>query len=203
MIKYANRSMDGLLSRYEETLGHAGMQNSMIECLNVILNPDQINDFLQSTVVDAGIKSYAWITGQFISKLIQNSYDAGNNGFSIDTHATGPLDILGEKLSGRPDERIKLQVEGNVGDLFGSMAKHLCSTVNGNTGNFCASYVKDSEIEVNGRFGHGLGLCSNMSVFKTQRKENLGLLGKDISKYQGNKAYFVHGDGVEELVWLR
>ena len=48
-----------------------------------VLTPTKINLFLQSTITSEHKRNYASFTGLFISRLIQNSYNAGNNNFVL------------------------------------------------------------------------------------------------------------------------
>ncbi|MFH1637492.1 MAG: hypothetical protein ABIB71_03645 [Candidatus Woesearchaeota archaeon] len=193
MIKNEKTSMDGLLSRYEDTLNYSKF---CLQDVDVVLKPEEIDEFLQSTVMHAEERGYSKVTGPFINKLIQNSYDAGHNGFKLDTYAAGPLKCLGERLHGSGSIPLRLEVEGPVGDLFGFFSKNLSLSIKDET-------VREdpSELTPTGIFSSLYG-DSNFPAVITSSMILGGLLSsvvyKNIPRKRLDKEYKMASSGIND-----
>ncbi len=92
------------------------------------LSPKQIQVAFQKCMQD---KLAIPSLGRFASQLIQTSYNAGNNGFTLNT-GDFLFDFIG-RLEGTHERKLNLRVEGNVGDYFGYKSSHLDAKVLGST----------------------------------------------------------------------
>ena len=92
--------------------------------IDYILAPTGINAFLQATIQYETYPRYADNTGLFISRLIQNSYNAGNNDFYLKPPVVKNIDYLGAHLQGTKRRNINLQIDGDVGNSYGLSAKN-------------------------------------------------------------------------------
>jgi len=146
--------LEEVLKQYEDVLDN----NLNLDEVKAILTPEQINTFLQATIPYEAHKNYAENTGYFITKLIQNSYDAGNNGFKLNTNTLPTaINYIGLKLEGKKDKPLELLVEGDVGYLCGYAAKYSTISIAGDAGNWCGAEAKHSKINIAGDAGNWCG----------------------------------------------
>ena len=89
------------------------------------VTPADITAFLQTTIKHEQHNEYCWRTGLFISKLMQNSYEAGHNDFILNTTALKEIHNLGCDLTGTEERLIKLTIIGNTGDWCGWGSRNL------------------------------------------------------------------------------
>ncbi|MFH1637431.1 MAG: hypothetical protein ABIB71_03330 [Candidatus Woesearchaeota archaeon] len=89
------------------------------------LTPDQINSFLQTTTPYDNHKNYCDRTGRFITRLIQNSHDTGNNLFKLETRTLSKgIYFLGYNLQGKGNNLLEIIVDGNAKYWCGVQAKN-------------------------------------------------------------------------------
>ena len=172
--------------------------NYINENVKEILTPSEINAFLQTTTVYEDNKRYSRRTGEFISQLIQNSYDAGHNNFVLNT--TKSMSYVGLELEGCPERMIYIYINGDIGTCCGDKASYSSFIINGNLEIGCGLFANNSTFTINGTFDQSLfGYKATTCSFKTPNKEILDKLLKIISEKEGNKFYFINPDGTEEL----
>ncbi|MBW3015908.1 hypothetical protein KY330_05795 [Candidatus Woesearchaeota archaeon] len=102
-------------------------------------------------------------SAEYISALINTSYEAGNNGFCLTCSGEGHVGIF---LQGKSRRRLKLKIEGDVGIGFGMHTKYCDFIVNGDAGNCLGWYSKRCKFILNGDAGEGFGNFSEHSCFK-------------------------------------
>jgi formylmethanofuran dehydrogenase subunit C len=103
--------------------------NSDIE---TVVLPSQINEFVQNGKIFSEHENYSNIFGIYISKLVKNSYDDGNNDFVLDLENVPLFDHLFLCLKGRGTKNdIDIIVNGNVGSNFAKSSMFLQVTLNG------------------------------------------------------------------------
>jgi len=183
-----------------------------VERIKTVLEPEQINTFLQATIPFETHKNYAENTGYFITKLIQNSYNAGHNRFKLGTKVlTKRIKDIGWQLKGKEGKPLELLVEGdvgnwcgteaeystisiagNAGDWCGAMAKYLSLSIEGDVGNDCCKWIEHSFVIIDGNAGHRLGYGAKGTVFKTPNRETFEELKQYVSRDKKNKIYFIH-----------
>ncbi|MFH1638127.1 MAG: hypothetical protein ABIB71_06900 [Candidatus Woesearchaeota archaeon] len=190
-----------------------------------ILSPEQIQNFLQATRKYEEHKRYSPNTGLFITRLIQNSHDAGDNLFKLETRTLSKrIHFLGYNLQGKGNNLLEIIVDGNAGDSCGLRAKNLrklyiqgdvgddcskCATnidgifIAGYCGEWCGYGAENiREFYLNGNVNvFGCGSKTKNSTFKTPNQETLQLLKKNVPTDKGNKIYFIKENSEEKRIW--
>lgn len=133
-----------------------------------ILNPLQINLALQRMIAygneESEGKGYGHITGLFVSKLIQDSYNNGCNDFTLTTGDSGVYHLCSH-LKGEEDNILNVQVNGNVGKVCGESSQHILLSLFGNAGSFCGSRSKYSTFKLQNDVGQWCAFESQHSDF--------------------------------------
>ena len=182
--------LEGVLESYGSSLKidefHLGYH---LESIDQILTPEKINAFLQTTKIFENDKNYQSYTGKFISKLIQNSYNAGNNNFKLNTKNLKEIHSLGYGLQGIKEKQIKITIEGNTGNWCGEESKHTTFNIKGNTGNWCGWRSKHTTFNIEGNTRNYCGGYSYNSTFNI--KENTG---DSCGHFSNNTTYNIKGN---------
>ena len=179
-IEVAEGRFQGLMGEYERFLDmECGDLDNRLNKITDILTPTDINLFLQTTIRHEQHKNYDWATGHFISELIQNSYDAGHNDFTLSTTALKRIHNLGSYLEGTKKRPLEITIKGNIGYSCGCSAKNAAFNIKGNARDSC-------------------GFCAENSTFKTPNRRTLKKMLKEVS--ESNRIIFIHPDGTEEIV---
>ena len=149
--------------------------DSYIKTIDDILTPLQINGLLSATeMYTRNGGSITHNRGHFISKLIQNSYEAGHNDFFFNTVNSTNVHKLGIRLKGSKETPIRINIEGDVGI-------------------YCGGYSDFVDIKINGNAGHYLGSSTIYSNFEAKNVENL-------CGYCSNRSTIVvHGEFGEDI----
>ncbi|MBI4453658.1 hypothetical protein HY636_03365 [Candidatus Woesearchaeota archaeon] len=114
-----------LFREYERYMSEKGKTQKNLDDMTGVLTPEDINEFLLTTKRFREYNEYSERTGEFITKLIQNSYDAGNNNFGLNTKKLKTsIGGLGRNLQGYPERILSLQIDGDVGDECGFRAAY-------------------------------------------------------------------------------
>ena len=122
-----------------------------------IITSAQIDLVLQRVIQETTTEqTNHYITGVYITHLIQESYTAGNNNFALNTKDT-TIDDLAYRLAGTTENPITLTIQGNIGNDCGSYGEHQTITVQGNTGGWCGWGMKQSHVTINGNTGYNCG----------------------------------------------
>ena len=162
-------SMEQLLDKFKTVLnGNPNNFLGEIKIVDEILPPEEINIFLQQTVNFDRYQHYQNAVGFFTSKLIQNSYNAGNNEFTINTQSyyLRAINFLGFILEGKnKDNLMKLTIEGDVNDHCLREARNVSVQIKGNANKFLGFGTIDSIIVVNYNAGESCGQKSQNSTF--------------------------------------
>ncbi|MFH1637422.1 MAG: hypothetical protein ABIB71_03285 [Candidatus Woesearchaeota archaeon] len=153
---------------------------SAFKGISTILNPEEINSFLQATRDLEDQWNYA-STGFVISSLIQNSYDVGHNNFHIDTSALEKIKFIGSYIKGVEGNPVEIEVNGDLGPATGCDSKHLLLTLNGKAEFWC-------------------GYNTINSIFKTSNEETLKQLKDNVEKDKGNRIYFINEGSSEKEI---
>jgi len=156
----------GLFNQYTGLFGKRGSDPfEELEKITAILTPIQINAVLQATIQHEKRQDYSFNTGLFVSHLIQNSYNHGNNGFTLNTKTLKELHDLGRGLEGTPDKPIELTIIGNTGDHCGSNSKYSSINILGNIGDNCGWAAENSRFNITGNTGDSCGERSVYSIY--------------------------------------
>lgn len=163
------------------------------------LTPSQINRVLQE-IIDRDANVLDEVTGLFLGRLIQVSYDAGYNDFVLTT-GDYRVNYFGRKLEGLPEKKLKMGIQGNVGYGFGVHSQYAAFTVHGSVGEWSASdskfcaltieenveknlgcYSKQNTFIIGGEIGERCGHGSRNSTFITYNKETYKQMKKSVPK---------------------
>ncbi len=131
-----------------------------------VLRPEDIGIFLQFLTRFEERNDYnPEFAGKLVSRLIQNSYEAGHNNFLLNTSTlTRRLKKLGS-VSGTKERPLILQVTGESGAEFGWSAKFANFKIIGNTDGGSGMYAKNSAFHIEGTAGALLGANATDSTF--------------------------------------
>lgn len=148
-----------------------------------VLAPDQINKFLQITLAYKNQVGYHDLTGLFVTKLIQDSHNAGYNNFYLGTSAFKELHWIGAHL-----KRTQLTIKGDVGMHCGSRAKDSIFTITGNVGDCCGVESLGSTFSVAGNVGDRCGTHASRSTFLV-----VGNVGDNCGHMTWNSTFSITG----------
>lgn len=110
-------------------------------------DPQKINSLFQALRAHEEIyKGYCQNAGRFISRIIQNSYEAGYNNFTLN-NTTAIWDI-GEKLKGTQENPIKITIQDGAGHNLFLGAEHLEAHVYGSIANLVLFAAKNCTIHI-------------------------------------------------------
>ncbi len=163
--------LSDLLIKYEEFLSKEINYNNIdwiVQSNTIILNPKEIDDFLQQTILYEKHKNYQTKTGIFISQLIQTSYNAGNNNFELNTKKLKTINRIGAYLIGKEKNPIFIKIEGNTGHRCGSTSSYSTFTIQGNTKNGCGYNSQHNIFNIKGDTGWHYGSSSQNSIFNIE-----------------------------------
>jgi hypothetical protein len=173
---HSGQSVDS--SRTVETVGESYLvrlfkkyEHDETSEVTEVLSPGEIDSllFIAAEIEEEGYDSYQ--TGCLIGLLINNSYNAGNDDFVLNTHSINPeyvkkLSALGALLEGEPDRPINLTINGYGGDYVGDSARHSNITVTDGAGEFLGAHAKGSTFTVHGDTGRTLATCAEDCTFR-------------------------------------
>ena len=150
----------GLFEQYREFLEkdfqsgfNPNARNITFAQVRTVLDPSEINAFLQSTVVSEDHPNYCKNTAIFLSGLIQASYEAGNEFFDLNVESLKLLEGLGVFLCKSEDYPYSVRVKGNVGNYLGINSGSVKFSLDGDTGRYCGSISNGSQFYVSGNGG--------------------------------------------------
>ena len=183
------------------------------ELISDVLSPLQIQGILQSTIAHENHQNYRAVTGIFVTRLIQNSFNAGYNYFvlHVPSEKEHRLHYLGSKLEGRSGQRVSLAVEGDVGMNFCWKTRYCNVVSHGNARLGYGEGAQESRFEHYGNSIYPAKNCTHCefvfhggiecfklgprvtqnTLFKTSNNDTLELLLQTIPHDKGNKIYFI------------
>lgn len=114
-----------------------------------VLSPNQIDLFLQSTMIFEDHQNYVDLTGLFVTKLVQNSYSNGYNDFILNTMNLPALNRLGSYLcAGLERDEPRCIVRGDIGGHCFEAASGIALQLKGDAGTYFGKDLKSSSVEV-------------------------------------------------------
>jgi hypothetical protein len=153
----------------------------------VILNPLEIHCFLKRSLEYSSQKNYSLHLMLFVNHLIQESYDAGHNNFTLDMVSLPKVDHGLRKIKGEKDNLVKFNI---FGDVYFTSCNYVDLSFEGNVNHGC-SLFNNSIVRVNGNVGSTFAFNSRDSIFK---------INGDVSDYFGQQSSdifaFITGDVV-------
>ncbi len=189
-----------LLQKYKKYLDNGYHPQSLFDFLNRLHYVDEmltssgINAFLQTVTIiyqDYG-SDYNRHTGKFISKLIQNSFNAGYNKFSL-SMPTPSFSSVASFLKGRKNEPIELCIQGKVGGNCGRFTEYVNLTVDGDASHLFASQSENCCFTVKGDVGSSCGGSSWLSTFDIH-----GSVRQCLAAKASHSQFIIHGDVGED-----
>ena len=162
-----------------------------------VLTPTQIDLTLQRIIQETQEeKINSNVTGLYITHLIQESYTAGHNNFTLNTKDT-TIDCLAYKLTGTKKQPIDITINGNTGNWCGSNMKQSQVTINGNTEAWCGYNMTQSQVTINGNTGNNCCNYATDSTINTNNKETYEKIKANISKGNTVTLYNAQGNIIE------
>ena len=182
-----------LKKKYEQFLGLDYSRTIWTE-KNVpeIVLPCDINIFLQQTREYEDHANYL-STGFFVSQLIQNSYDAGNNNFELDVNALKPIDNLVSSVSGTKERVVRVVIKGETGIFCGFGAQHSIFTIK-KAGDWYACKVNYSTFIIE-KAGESCGFEAQNSIFKNHNPLRYQRFKISVPQNSGNSLYLLSDTG--------
>lgn len=159
-----------------------------------VLNPAQI-DLLLQHVLSSGEKRLVHFVGSLANRLIQDSYDAGYNSFTLTT-GNFAIHSIGHGLEGSSSRKLEVTVNGNMGSFCGFSSSYASFLIKGDTQGSCAQLSEFSSYFFDGDIGWSCGCHSRKSMFITSNWETYKKLKKTVPKIQpgvlftGNKVKY-------------
>ncbi len=221
------RKYKGFLDRIEKKgsdCSYDDIEHALEIAVKDVLKPKEIDQFLKTTTQYEQHSAYQKLTGTYITRLIQNSYNKGNNNFTIDKTDTGALEyflshaegyeerplnvkIKGDigTFSGLGMQNCNIEVDGNVNKEFAIMSYGCDITIRGDAGNNLGEDAENTTFTVYGSIGKDCGGNQARStigaaqecIFKTPNQETLDTMLEDVE--EGNTIIFIQPDGTEEI----
>lgn len=200
---------DRLLQKYEQLLSlhrftpFEAQEKDLDACIDAIteiLTPLQINSFYQGLVrYEHRGRNHVDGVGLFLSILIQNSYDAGNNDFMMETELSKKPNYLGTSIRGTAERPLILTVHGDVGDGFCSGGEYVHATVPGWGLAFFTDKSQHCRFTIDEYvFLEDWSVYDN--CYRTTDLRTIEILKNNVPKGRNNKIIFIHPEGWEETV---
>lgn len=158
MTCVSNPLMDEVLALYNK---HLNDDSSLFVSLDFeqVLSPEEIRHFLKITKSYSNFRDYNPRTGEFVSRLVQNSYGSGNNHFSFNLEGFEKIKFLFSKLFADYKNPIKIYVKGDCGSFLCDNSININIAIKGNVGNFGMSYSSSIKAAIKGdcevNYGYG------------------------------------------------
>jgi len=180
--------------------------------MDYILTPQEIDNFMK--IASPYGES---LLGVYVSRLINNSFSAGNNDFHLYTKSR--IKRLGHILSGNilPNRELRLNVYGDMGE-WGANSIYKCNlAVEGSVGKYFCSNARLCDVTIYGNVGPDFAHSAEMSTFtilgdmensprcrkchlKTPNKRTFDKLLRWNDTIKRNRISYIHEDGEEESV---
>ncbi|MBI4453217.1 hypothetical protein HY636_01085 [Candidatus Woesearchaeota archaeon] len=181
--------------------------------LTDVLTPTDINALFQIMLYEAEDEpKEKWYNdstseriGLFTAKLIQLSYNDGNNDFVLITKNSPRIIVyIGYNLRGNKERLIKIKIQGDIADLCHNSSycevdvdgDLLYDRVGENRPNYCIFTFKGKIPDYNDNL-----VRSSSNIYKTTNKETLAKLILKVLHDTHSQVVFINPDGIEEAVF--
>jgi len=166
----ASRGLSEVFERFVRIMdGGIDMMGNHVGVIPEVLTPNQINAFLQQTSLYDDYPYYLVSAGVFVSRLIQNSYDSGNNDFMLSMTDLRDIGYLGYWIVGKRENPLEVTIVGDAGRTCGMRAEHSIITVQGSVGDSCGRNSENSIFNITADTAEYCGFQSNKSTFNITR----------------------------------
>lgn len=164
---------------------------SILNDVDDVLTPEEIDAFFCATSVYCDSRYYYDMTGLFLSKLLQNSYDAGNNDFNLNTKAISlSINNVARGIRGKLEEAVRIYITGSAGNMLGSDSTRISVKVSEDVHDQCGCNSIQSFFEIKGDSGWSTGSMSKGSVFNVK-----GVISNDSADGAIGSAFII-GEGI-------
>jgi hypothetical protein len=168
-------------------IGASGVETYK-DTIDFVLSPDEINEFLQKAKdFDAGQWKYKDTTGMYVTRLMQNTLNAGDNFLSLVVPMK--IDCLGFGLK-LNKEAAFIDIIGDLGDSCFTNSYGCFVDVMGNVKNQFARCAKDSRFRVTGNAGYGSAGYSGRCTYEFGTSVQRGF---DCAKHNEFRAFTPEG----------
>ncbi len=160
--------------------------SARFEELGDVLTPEEIDKFLQLTALHEDDERHQEATCYFLSRLIQNSYEAGHNGFTLNSRTlTKRLGCGIAFLKGKMRNPIKITINGDV-EAIGREVRYVDFDIRGNCVELgpypYSTFAYDADYST-------FHIHGNIAGFIGARKSTFYLHGKFGSFFRETKTY--------------
>ena len=134
-----------------------------------VLTPMQISLFVQRLKKQAtGWQYFHELTGYFISRLIQDSYENGHNNFVLNVGDSEIYNLI--RLQGTEENPLKLKIVGDAGSWFGYQSKHCEYDIDGDVGENCGNESRNSIYRIKGNINTDSAEFARECIFEIEGK---------------------------------
>ncbi len=165
-----------------------------------ILIPAEIDSFLRGTEFIEVKRKQFFAHPTFISKLIQNSYNAGYNDFHFSTTRSPIYSHLATGVVAKPENPCNITIEGHARSASCRSVRHVNLTVYGDAGTDLAQGAKDSNITVHGNCKSSCGTQTRASSFIIN-----GNVERSCGSYSRGSTFLIGGrifkEFTEHMAW--
>jgi hypothetical protein len=158
MLETIDESVFGaLIDKYRQFLSSRATLSfdsvEFVHCpshIDEALTPRQVNMFLRATLEQEENENYAENTGLFMTRLVQNSYNAGYNGFKLCVDDLPKMKFLLNHSMGTDNRLLTAELWGDVGHYCLANARNVNATVYGDARIDFGSHCRKCELKITG-----------------------------------------------------
>jgi len=175
--------LDTAIKKFEKYLTSKNIpwtNNYYTKQFTEVFTPQELDFFLQELASYQNAKTYAPASGAVLTRLIENSYNAGNSSFELNTGSCGSINNLLRNFRTQRKKPLHMEINGNIGTGLGSHAEKVHFTVRGDAGEELGRSSYECSFTVAGTTGDDCGERSTASDFSLQG---------NVGGYCGENAY--------------
>jgi len=134
-----------------------------------VLTPPQISLFIQRLKKQAtGWQYFHELTGYFISRQIQDSYNNGHNDFVLELNNSEIYNLI--RLQGTEENPLKLKIVGDAGSWLGYQSEYCEYDINGDVGENCGNESRNSIYRIKGNINTDSAEFARDCIFEIEGK---------------------------------
>jgi hypothetical protein len=179
------------LGEFVQTL-NLGIGGIREDNTNLILSANELGALFDMIKKYENHDNYSIYSGLYVSRLIQNSYDAGFNGFKFDLENNCHVHRLFREIKGTKERPVIVDIKGNANGYFGFFSDYLDVAVLGGTGKFFGYKSTNLIARVKGDVGSNF--CWDSTNVTVAIDGNIGSLFADDAK---NFSGFISSDDID------
>ncbi len=201
--KQNTNSLNDLMAEFDEFMetkikisakSHKFRKKIINKPFNFMISPSDIEVIIDNCRRYENYDEFEYKNALFVSRLIQNHYDQGNDELILNIEDNEFL-MLGQMIEGTSKRPLKMTVNGNISEYFCDSAKNCILEVNGDVGFFCGENSNNCIFNIDGDVGNLAGYLADYSIFdiKGNAGDNLGANSNFSSFYLEKKIGFKMG----------